>query len=172
MGTVERLGYAHPRAGLLRRGVQRVAATRAGAWTLARALPPLDRTVLHATDGRVSLPGVLAGVPVLELTTTGRRSGRARTTPLIGVPLDGDLALVGTRFAQHGTPAWVHNLEADPSAEVSYRGRTVRVLARPATPQEAARIWPLAAAAYPGYAVYRDRITDREVRLFVLQEAG
>ena len=85
--------------------------------------------------GRTSAPAVLAGLPVLDLTTTGRKSGAPRTTHLISVPVGDTLALLGTNFGQGATPAWVLNLEAEPRASVTYKGRTLEVVARPASPR-------------------------------------
>ena len=80
----------------------------------------------------------------------------------------GDLALIGTNFGQTNTPGWVYNLEADPTACVTYRDRTVDVRARRANPDETASALTAAARVYPGYDKYRERITGREVKVFVL----
>ena len=69
------------------------------------------------------------------------------------------------------SPDWVLNLEADPAATVTHRGRSVDVVARPATPQERDLIYALADRTYDGYRAYRQRITDREVRVFVLERS-
>ena len=62
------------------------------------------------------------GIPVVDVTTTGRKSGQRRTTHLIAIPYTDTLALIGTNFGQPSTPAWVLNLEADPHARIAYRG--------------------------------------------------
>ncbi len=95
--------------------------------------PTMDRIVSRVSGGRTSVPRLMAGLPVLVLTTTGRRSGQPRASHLIAVPFADTLALIGTNFGQPHTPAWVLNLEAQPRAAVTYRGVTRDVVARPAT---------------------------------------
>ena len=172
MGLCHDLDYRHRPPNVVQRLVQAGASTRPGAWLFARLLPPLDRLTHRLSRGRTSLPAVLAGLPVLTVTTTGRRSGRPRSTPLISVPLDDDLTLLGTNFGQPSTPAWVLNLEADPEVTVEYRGRTVRARARPATDDERERIWAASAHVYGGYRAYQERVTSRTIRLFVLEPLG
>ena len=118
--------------------------------------------------GRTSAPALLAGLPVLEVTTTGRRSGQRRTSHLIAIPVGDCLALLGTNFGQARTPAWVLNLEPDPRATVSYRARSLEVVARAAAADEADEVMRRADGLYPGYRRYRERITGRRVRIFVL----
>jgi hypothetical protein len=66
--------------------MQHIAATRPGAWLFARTLHHIDRVLLRLSRGQVTLPGVLAGIPVLTVTTTGARTGQRRPVPLLGVP--------------------------------------------------------------------------------------
>ena len=169
MGVAAELDYRHRSANTAQRWLQAVASTRAGAWTFARVLPPVDRAVDRVSKGRTSVPRLLAGLPVVMMTTTGRKSGQARTTPLIALPLGADLAIIGTRFGEPATPGWVHNLEADPRATLEHAGHRCEVVARPATPAEADTAWAVATEVYPGYRKYRTRITGRTVRVFVLE---
>lgn len=169
MGLADDLGYHFPAVGPLRRTTQRVASTGAGARVLALVLPPLDTLTQRATGGRHALAHLLAGLPVLDLTTRGRRSGALRTTHLIAIPHAGTLALVGTNFGGTSTPAWVLNLEAEPAATVSFRGRSRTVLARAAGPTEHEMVLDRAETLYVGYGRYRQRITGRRLRVFVLE---
>ena len=169
MGLAADLSYEHRRPRALQRVVQGLAATRVGAWAFARTLPRLDDVVGRLSRGRHSAPGLLAGLPVLDLTTTGRRSGTRRTTHLIAVPYGDTLALLGTNFGQRATPAWVLDLEADPHASVHFRGRRVDVVARAADERERAAVMAAAARVYGGYPAYQSRITGRTVRVFVLE---
>jgi len=171
MGLQQALDF---RAGLpnpVQRSMQVLAETKAGSWTFQRTLYRLDRPLYRWTDGRVTLPGVLTGLPVILLTTTGAKSGLARTMPVMAVPLGHDLAVIGTNFAQPRTPAWVFNLEADPQATVAWRDRSVPVLARSASDDEREEAWTAATRIYRGFAKYRQRITERPVRIFVLGAA-
>jgi deazaflavin-dependent oxidoreductase (nitroreductase family) len=166
------LGYSHASANPLQRLVRWGAGTRPGGWVFAHSLRHLDDVVGRLSGGRHSAPGLLAGLAVIEVTTTGRTSGRRRTSHLIATPYAGTLALLGTNFGQPSTPAWVLNLEADPHATVTYRGASREVIARPASPAEAAEVFALAGEFYPGYLNYRTRIgASRRIRTFVLEPA-
>lgn len=172
MGLAADLGYRHRPANAAQRGVQALGSSRAGAWLFSRTLRHLDDAVTRVSRGRQSAPQLLAGLPVLDLTTTGRRSGRPRTSHLISIPVGEDLAVLGTNFGQPATPAWVLNLEADPRATVTYRGRTLPVTARPATDTERAAVMERSRGIYGGYEKYQQRISGRRVRVFVLEVAG
>ncbi len=165
----EALGFEPSPPNLAQRAVQRLAATRGAAWALSRLLTPVDRLVLRLTMGRMTAAGLLAGVPVITVTTTGARTGLPRSSPLVGIPLDASLAIVGTNFGQRRTPDWVRNLEADPGAEVTYRTATVPVQARPPTEGEYELVFQRAIGLYPGYGDYRERVTGRAIRVFVLE---
>ena len=111
--------------------------------------------------------GRVAGMPVLLLTTTGRRSGRRRTTPLTFLR-DGDaLVLVASAGGSDRPPAWSLNLVAEPRAAVRVARSAMEVTARVASPSERARLWPAIVATYPGYARYQSR-TAREIAVLLL----
>jgi len=170
MGLADDLGYSHTSANPLHRLVRWGAGTRPGGWVFSHALRHLDDVVGRLSRGRQSAPGLLAGLAVLDVTTTGRRSGARRTSHLIATPYAGTLALLGTNFGQAATPAWALNLEADPRAVVTYRSVSREVTARPATPAETDEIFALAGRFYPGYLNYRQRIgQSRRIRAFVLE---
>ena len=169
-GLAADLGYSHSSANPLHRLVRTGAGTRYGGWMFSHSLRHLDDVVGRLTRGRHSAPSLLAGLAVLDVTTTGRKSGQRRTSHLIATPYDGTLALLGTNFGQPSTPAWVLNLEADPRAMVTFRNVSRDVAARVATPREADEIFALAGEFYPGYLSYRQRIGEsRRVRAFVLE---
>jgi deazaflavin-dependent oxidoreductase (nitroreductase family) len=172
VGLAADLDYRHRRANAFQRGVQAFGSSRPGAWVFSRTLRHLDTAVARVSGGRQSAPQLLAGLPVLDLTTTGRRSGQRRTSHLISIPVGDDLALLGTNFGQPSTPAWVLNLEADPHASVTYRGRTLAVRARPATDAERAAVMERSRGIYGGYEKYQQRIAGRRVRVFVVERAG
>jgi deazaflavin-dependent oxidoreductase (nitroreductase family) len=173
MGLAAELSYAFPRANWFQRAVKAFAGTRPGAWLFSKLLRHLDDLVQKVTRGRASAPAVLAGLPVLDVTTTGRKSKQPRTSHLISIPIDDTLALIGTNFGQSATPAWVLNLEADPTATVRYRDRTVSVTARPASEAEFAQVLAGSGPIYPGYQKYHQRIGDRRrLRIFVLEPSG
>ncbi len=168
MGLAADLNYHHRKPNPFQRLIQAFASTRPGAWTFAKTLRHIDAVVTKVTSGRTSAPRLLAGLPVLLVTSTGRKSGRARTSPLISVPIGDTLALLGTNFGQPNTPAWVLNLEADPQASVTHQRITRHVVARPASGAERAEVLANSAGVYGGYLKYQQRITGRELRIFVL----
>ncbi len=169
MDLLTRLGYRYPERNAVRRGVVRFATTPAVCRFSARALPTLDRLILRVTAGRTSLSEIAAGTPVIVLTTRGARSGEPRTSHLLGIPVGDTLALIGTNFAEPRTPSWVHNLLVHPRATVTYRHSQVVVSAREVSGAEYEQVYAAAALIYPGYSAYRNRLTAREPKVFVLE---
>jgi deazaflavin-dependent oxidoreductase (nitroreductase family) len=169
MDLLTRLGYHYPPRNTVRRWVVRFAATAPVSSFSARFLPTLDRLVMRLSGGRASLSEIAAGTPVIVLTTRGARSGERRSSLLLGIPMANTLALIGTNFAQPGTPSWVHNLLADPRATVTYRHTQVGVNAREVSGAEYEQVFAAAALVYPGYSAYRSRLTDRRPHLFLLE---
>jgi deazaflavin-dependent oxidoreductase (nitroreductase family) len=169
MPLADDLGYRVRRPHAFQRLVQSFASTRPGAWFFSKVLHHLDDLVVKVSKGRTSAPEVLAGLPVVDVTSIGRKSGLPRRSHLIAVPIDGTLALLGTNFGQPSTPAWVLNLEANPRATVTYRQRTLEATARPATDDERARVLAGSAQVYGGYLKYQQRITGRRLRIFLLE---
>lgn len=107
-------------------------------------------------------------MPIVLLTTTGRRSGVPRTTPLMAIP-DGDrLLVVASNAGKDRAPAWYLNLRADPGVSVQDGGTSRPMHARDAIGTEAELLWEKAIRAYPGYTVYRE-IARREIPLVVLE---
>ena len=172
MGLAEAIGYESRPANAAQRLMQQVASSKPGAWAFSKVLHRADIRLHRWSKGRYTVPTIVAGLPVVMLTTTGAKSGRARTMPLLTIPVGDDLAIIGTNFGQTSTPGWVYNLEADPHATVTYRDREVAVVARAATDDEFDVAFTAAAKVYPGYDKYRRRISGREIRVFVLQPAG
>jgi deazaflavin-dependent oxidoreductase (nitroreductase family) len=122
---------------------------------------------------RRGLSSVLGGVPEILLTTTGARTGRQRTVPLVGIDLsDGTTAIVGTRWGAQHEPGWSHNLTANPYAKIEHPGQGHTVVARRVPPgAEYDAIMSVADKMYLGFARYRPRITQREIPIYVLKPA-
>ena len=171
MALADTLGYRIKPGNPIQRGFQALGSTPPGAWFFSWLLPRVDPLVFRLSGGKTTLPALLAGLPVVMVTSTGAKSGKARTAPLVGIPVDGELALIGTNFGQGSTPGWVYNLEADPSGSIAYRNCQADFTARPAAAEEVDAAIESAAAVYPGYAAYRRRITGRPIRVFFLREA-
>ena len=130
-----------------------------------RAAITLHGALYRLTAGR--LGSKVWGLPVLLLTTTGRRSGRKRTVPLTYFTEGDAYILVGSKGGAPTHPAWYLNLEADPDVEVQMRSERRRMHARRATVEEAERLWPKILERAPGYGRYRDK-TAREIPLVFL----
>jgi deazaflavin-dependent oxidoreductase (nitroreductase family) len=104
------------------------------------------------------------------LTTTGRRSGQARRTPLI-YGRDGDRYLVvASKGGSEAPPAWYVNLRADPKVRVQVGAEVFDATARAADPDEQARLWPVMTAIWPEYDVYQTR-TRRPIPVVVITPA-
>jgi deazaflavin-dependent oxidoreductase (nitroreductase family) len=170
-GLADDLGYRVPEPNPFQRAMQSWGSSRPGAWLFSHLLRHFDNAVGRLSKGRTSTPRLLAGIPVLDVTTTGRKSGLPRTSHLIAVPYEGTLALLGTNFGQPSTPAWVLNLEANPRATVIHAGRSREVVARLATEQEQAGVLAASSRVYGGYLKYQQRITGRRLRVFLLDPA-
>jgi deazaflavin-dependent oxidoreductase (nitroreductase family) len=169
VGLIDQLGYRVPVANRFQRLVWKVSSSRPGAWLFAKTLHHIDRILLRLSRQRVTVPGVLAGLPVITLATTGVRTGQRREVPLVGVPSGDQIAVIGTRFGQARTPGWYFNLRAEPRAEVGYRGRAVSVVAREADGNEREAVWARGCEIYAGYQAYARRIDHRQIHVMVLE---
>jgi deazaflavin-dependent oxidoreductase (nitroreductase family) len=107
------------------------------------------------------------GAPILLLTTTGRKSGQARTSALIFGRDGDDLLLVASQGGAPTHPNWYHNLSANPDVEVQVEGDVFPATARTATGDEKARLWSIMTDVWPNYDQYQER-TDRQIPLVVL----
>ena len=132
-------------------------------------VPPVDRALHRLTGGRVVLSRAL--VPSLVLTTTGRKSGQARETPLACVPDDdGGWWVVGSNFGREQHPAWTANLIAQPEATVSFAAKLTKVRAELLDDDAKAAVWPRLVAAWPAYDDYVAS-SGRNIRVFHLVPA-
>ena len=135
---------------------------------LGKDLVPLDRAVQRVSGGKLSLVGENT-VTQLLLTTTGRKTGRSRTTPLLYAP-DGDaFVVVGSNWGQDTHPAWTLNLMANPTAIVTVKGVEIPVGASLAEGATRKKLWKLATTTWPPYETYADRAFGRQIRVFRLQ---
>ncbi|MGA2320517.1 MAG: nitroreductase family deazaflavin-dependent oxidoreductase [Solirubrobacteraceae bacterium] len=108
------------------------------------------------------------GTTILLLTTEGRRSGEARTTPLIH-RTDGDRwVIVASKGGTPENPGWYENLKANPEATIQVQGEEVPVRARTAEGEERTRLWSLMSEVWPAYDEYQAK-TDREIPIVVLE---
>jgi deazaflavin-dependent oxidoreductase (nitroreductase family) len=125
----------------------------------------VHKELYRRSGGRIA--GKVGKVQMLMLTTTGRKSGRPRTTPL-NYGIDGDrLVLVASFGGDDRHPQWYRNLEANPEVTVQIGTETRRMRAATATAQEKPRLWSLMTAGYPGYDGYQKK-TGRDIPVVVL----
>ncbi|GAA3103993.1 nitroreductase family deazaflavin-dependent oxidoreductase [Streptomyces rectiviolaceus] len=110
------------------------------------------------------------GTTVLILTTTGRKSGEQRSTPLIYRPHGDAVLVVASNGGADAPPLWYRNLEADPEVQVQVKGDRFTARARTATPEEKPDMWRTMAATWPAYDEYQTK-TDREIPVVVLERA-
>jgi deazaflavin-dependent oxidoreductase (nitroreductase family) len=123
--------------------------------------------VYRATGGRIG--GHLPGLPALLLLDhVGARTGKPRTTPLVYMPDGENLLVVASKGGHPRDPAWMHNLRANPDAEVQIAKARRKVRAKEASVEERRRLWPKAARYNPHWARYRER-TSREIPLVLLE---
>lgn len=135
-----------------------------------KAMNGAHRALLKLTFGKVGWS--FAGMPALELTTIGRKSGQPRAVMLTSPRREGAaIVVVASRGGDDKPPAWLLNLQADPAVTVSLQGGPKQPMhARVATPDERARMWPLIAGKYTTYAGYQKK-TDRQIPLVLLEPA-
>jgi deazaflavin-dependent oxidoreductase (nitroreductase family) len=111
------------------------------------------------------------GTSTLLLTTTGRRSGEPRTTPLIYQQHGDAYAVVASKGGSNRPPAWYRNLEANPAVQVQVKGDRFAARARTATPDEKPELWAKMTSVWPDYDDYQRR-TEREIPVVVLEPRG
>lgn len=133
-----------------------------------KAFTQLHVLVFRSTRGLIG--GRMFVVENVLLTTTGRKSGKRRVTPLTAT-LDGDrVVLVASNGGAPKHPDWYLNLQADPRVAVQRGGSAVAMLARTASADERAELWPRVVATFKGYDGYQKR-TEREIPLVICERA-
>jgi deazaflavin-dependent oxidoreductase (nitroreductase family) len=132
-----------------------------------KAMNAVHRGLIKLTGGRV---GWQVAMPVLELTTIGRKSGRPRSVLLTSPHQDGDTwVVVASRGGDDTHPAWFLNLRDNPDVEVSLKGGPKQPMrARVADADERARLWPKITAEFKNYGQYQTK-TEREIPLVFLE---
>jgi deazaflavin-dependent oxidoreductase (nitroreductase family) len=110
------------------------------------------------------------GVPTLLLTTTGRRSGEPRLSPLIYGQSGDRYLVVGSRGGAPQHPQWYRNLIAQPLVQVQVGADRFAARARPATPVEKPELWRIMTGIWPAYDEYQAR-TSREIPVVILERA-
>lgn len=136
-----------------------------GSRSALRVLSAAHVAVYRLSGGRVGAS--FAGLRFLLLRTTGARSGRLRTTPLLYITDGADVVVVASNGGQPRHPGWFANLRQTPEVELTVGAEVWRARARIADPAERARLWPRVNEVYP-YQTYQDN-TSREIPVVVLE---
>ena len=132
---------------------------------LMSLMSSLHRAVLHATGWRIGRS--LGSMPVVELHTRGRTTGKRRSV-VLAAPVHGDgrYLLVASKGGDDRHPAWYLNLVANPEIELTVDGTTMKMRARTASADEKAELWPKIVAAYRGYDGYQHK-TQRDIPVVI-----
>ena len=120
----------------------------------------------RATDGEEGHDW--QGTQTLLLTTTGRKSGEPRTTPLIYAPHGDAYTIVASKGGSDAPPAWYLNLSENPEVEVQVKGDRFKARARTASAEEKPEMWQTMVAEWPDYDDYQQQ-TEREIPVVVLE---
>lgn len=134
---------------------------------IMRWMSHMNTWVYRKSGGRIG-GRFLRGAPVCLLTTTGRKSGEPRTTPLLYLR-DGDrVVVVASQGGMPKHPLWYLNLQATPECEVQIRKETLKLKARTASPEERAELWPRLIQMYSDFDDYQSW-TDRVIPVVILE---
>ncbi len=133
---------------------------------IEHAVTRLHNFLYRLSNGK--LGGTFFKAPVILLSTTGRKSGKTRTVPLLYL-IDGDsYALVASHGGDVRSPAWCHNLRANPEAQVELNGRVRKMRAEFASDSERDRLWPKLVQMYKPYESYQ-KATSRKIPVILLR---
>jgi deazaflavin-dependent oxidoreductase (nitroreductase family) len=125
-------------------------------------------TFMYKRNNGSGLGGNFQGLPVALLTTTGRKSGEPRVSPLL-FHRDGDKVIVAaSKGGSDKNPMWYLNLKADPKVSVQIKDETLQLTARDATEDERNLYWPKLVEMYPTYDDYQSW-TERKIPLVVCE---
>lgn len=160
--------YEHRQANPFRRVVRVTAAWGPLSWLYARTLHHIDRLVYRLTGGRATFASWVGGLPIVMLTTTGAKSGRRHTLPLVALPEGDRLVVIASNYGQRRNPGWYHNLRADPRATIRFDGVTREVVARELEGAERERHYERGIEIYPGWTSYRKRAAHRRIPVMEL----
>ena len=135
---------------------------------LAVSLYRIDELVLKVSKGKHTV-AELVGFPMIEITTTGAKTGEARTMPLVSL-IDGEkIALIGSNFGRKTNPGWYYNLKKNPQCMALVNGCRQNYLARETQNEERQKYWDMAVSLYKGYDLYRIRAAHRQIPVMILE---
>ncbi|ANW62686.1 hypothetical protein BCA37_02865 [Mycobacterium sp. djl-10] len=133
--------------------------------TLIKWMSRANTWIFKKTGGRFG-DKFLRGAPVGILTTTGRKSGEPRESPLLFLQEGRRIILVASQGGRANNPMWYLNLKANPAVTFQTKHEVLRLSARDATDAERDEYWPKLDAMYPDFATYRS-YTDRKIPIVI-----
>jgi F420H(2)-dependent quinone reductase len=127
-------------------------------------------TWIYRRNGGEGLGGTMENNPIALLTTTGRKTGEPRVSPLLYLR-DGDRVVVAaSRGGSDKNPMWYLNLKANAEVSVQIKKEVLDLNARDATDEERARYWPQLVKMYPTFEDYQSW-TDRTIPIIICDPA-
>ena len=135
---------------------------------LSLVLHYADSFLLRLTRGRYTVTR-LVGLPVIQLTTKGAKTGQLRTIPLVSVRDGATIAIIASNFGGKHSPGWYYNLKANPECEVKVHGMLKTFIARETSGDEYHHYWMTAVSLYAGYEKYKKRASHRHIHVMVLE---
>lgn len=163
------INFENRRPELLQRLVHHVAEIVPMSWIPPRALVRVDRAFFRITRGRTSWSAWISGLPIVMLTTTGARSGKPHTLPVLALPEGDHLVVIASNMGKPANPGWYYNLRAHPSVMITWKGSTVRMRARELIGEERQRYVDRGLEAYPWWAPYHRRAAPRLIPVIMLE---
>jgi deazaflavin-dependent oxidoreductase (nitroreductase family) len=164
--------YRYRQASRIKRVTRLFAIPRPMSWLYARTLHHVDRFVYRLTHGRATFTSWITGLPVVMLTTTGAKTGRLHTLPVLGIPVDDRLVVIASNYGQRRNPAWYYNLLAHPRASIVVGGASRDMVACELTGEERERWYARGIEIYPGWRHYRKRADPRQIPVIELRPDG
>ncbi|MFN8383773.1 MAG: nitroreductase family deazaflavin-dependent oxidoreductase [Anaerolineales bacterium] len=137
---------------------------------LANSLHYLDRATFKLTNGKHGF-AELVGLPMVEVTTIGAKSGQPRVMPLAAYQDGEKFALIGSNFGRKPNPGWYYNLKANPKCTLLINGQMNEYIARELSGEEREKYWQLAVSYYAGYEKYKQRTPHRRIPVMLLEKA-
>jgi deazaflavin-dependent oxidoreductase (nitroreductase family) len=134
---------------------------------LANVLHHADAILLNLTNDHHTFTG-FAGLPIIQLTSIGAKTGKLRTSPLVGLMDENKIALVASSFGRAHNPGWYFNLKTHPEGVGRFNGRTETFIAPKTDGDEREKYWQLALSYYAGYDKYKARV-GRKIPVMVLE---
>lgn len=129
-----------------------------------------NTAIYKLTKGKIGAK-FLHGAPVFLVTVTGRKTGQARTLPLLYLQDGEDYIIVASKGGMPHHPEWYLNLQADPRCSIQHGEKTADMVAHVVTGAEREELWTRLVEVYPDYDQYKERASNREIPVIRLSPA-